>query len=111
MHTSLPGVAPAFGPGATAPARRYTDAELAQIAESPPPFLCECPRHLAELVTQLMSFEEYSGQCQDASPEDASTHAFLRSISGSARALFEDALQRVMAHESTPVIPVVTEPV
>ncbi len=94
--------APAFGSGATVPPRRYSDAELAKIASSPPPMLCECPRHIADLISQLTSFEDYSRQCLDTSPEDASIHAFLRSISGSARALFEHALQQVLAHAQEP---------
>ena len=92
--------APAFGPGATVPPRRYSEAELARVAAAPTPILCECPRHIAELIGQLTSFEDYSRQCLDSSPEDAALHAYLRSISGSARALFEHALERVLAHES-----------
>ncbi|MES2786083.1 MAG: MerR family transcriptional regulator [Pseudomonadota bacterium] len=94
--------APAFGSGATVPPRRYSDAELAKIAASPPPMLCECPRHIADLISQLTSFEDYSRQCLDTSPEDARIHAMLRSISGSARALFEHALQQVLVHAQPP---------
>ncbi|MES2633008.1 MAG: MerR family transcriptional regulator [Pseudomonadota bacterium] len=106
--------APAFGPGATVPPRRYSDSELAKIASSPTPILCECPRHIADLISQLTSFEDYSRQCLDTSPEDASIHAYLRSISGSARALFEHALQRVMdhaqaTHEAPPTHPLQQE--
>jgi DNA-binding transcriptional MerR regulator len=90
--------APAFGVGATVPHRRYSDAELAKVASAPTPILCECPRHISELISQLASFEEYSRQCLDTSPEDANIHAYLRSISGSARALFEHALQLVLQH-------------
>jgi hypothetical protein len=31
--------------------------------------------------------------------EDAHLHAYLRSISGSARSLFENALEKIAAHE------------
>lgn len=83
---------PAFGAGSTVPPRRYSDAMLAKLATAPTPILCECPRHIADLISQLASFEEYSRECLDQSPEDARLHAYLRSISGSARALFEHAL-------------------
>ena len=81
------------------PARRYSDEELAAIAASPSRMLCECPRHLSEIISQLASFEEYSAACLNDSEEDARVHAHLRSVAGSARALFEGALQLVIAHE------------
>jgi hypothetical protein len=59
---------------------------------------CECPRHLAEIIGQLVSFEDYSEQCLNDTSEDAQLHAYLRSVTGSARALFEQALQRVSLH-------------
>jgi MerR family transcriptional regulator, light-induced transcriptional regulator len=61
--------------------------------------LCECPRHVAELITQLSSFEDYSQECLNTSDKDAQLHAALKSISGSARALFERALEMVALHE------------
>lgn len=86
-------------PTAALPSRRFSESTLAQIAASPPNMLCECPRHLVEIITQLSSFEEYSAQCLNDSEEDARIHAQLRSVAGSARALFEDALELVLAHE------------
>jgi hypothetical protein len=97
--------APAFGPGATIPRRRYSDAMLARVASEPSTVVCECPRHIADLIGQLAAFEEYSAQCLNTSPEDAHVHASLRSISGSARALFEHALQMVMQHGGVPIEP------
>lgn len=61
--------------------------------------LCECPRHVAELIAQLASFEEYSQECLNHNTEDAHLHAFLRSVSGSARSLFENALEKIALHE------------
>lgn len=78
--------------GALIPPRRFSDAMLARVAGSPTSVLCECPRHIVELVTQLASFEAYSLQCLNRSTEDAQVHAYLRSVAGSARALFERAL-------------------
>lgn len=89
---------PALGLGATVPPRRYSDAVLVKVASEPTSILCECPRHIADLISQLSSFEDYSRQCLDVSLEDAHLHAHLRSISGSARALFEHALQMVLQH-------------
>lgn len=61
--------------------------------------LCECPRHVAELIAQLASFEQYSQDCLNNSLEDAHLHARLSAVSGSARALFEQALEMVAQHE------------
>lgn len=86
------------GAGAAIPARRYSDAALARVAQSPSSIVCECPRHLADLIVQLAAFEEYSEQCLHRNEEDAQLHAYFRSISGSARALFEQALAMAAEH-------------
>ena len=80
------------------PGRRYSDEQLAVVASSPTGMLCECPRHISEIISQLVSFEEYSASCLNESAEDAHVHARLRSVAGSARALFEGALEMALAH-------------
>ena len=87
------------GMGATIPPRKYDDATLARVAAISTNMLCECPRHVAEIIAQLVSFEQYSQECLNKSTEDARLHAYLHSVSGSARALFEHALQMVAEHE------------
>lgn len=85
---------------AALPARRFSEDALAQIAAGPSHMLCECPRHLSDIITQLASFEEYSAHCLNDSEDDAHVHAQLRSVAGSARALFEGALALVIAHDA-----------
>jgi MerR family transcriptional regulator, light-induced transcriptional regulator len=85
--------------GAMIPPRKYSDQTLARVAGIPSQVLCECPRHVAELIAQLASFEQYSQECLNNSHEDAHVHAQLSAISGSARALFERALEMLAAHE------------
>lgn len=87
------------GLGATIPPRKYDDATLARMAGISTNMLCECPRHVAEIIAQLVSFEQYSQECLNKTTEDAHLHAYLHSVSGSARALFEHALQMVAEHE------------
>jgi DNA-binding transcriptional MerR regulator len=87
------------GLGATIPPRKYDDATLARMAGISTNMLCECPRHVAEIIAQLVSFEQYSQECLNKTTEDAHLHAYLHSVSGSARALFERALQMVAEHE------------
>ena len=83
--------------------RRYSDAQLAKLVEQPSTVLCECPRHLAEIVTQLAQFEHYSDDCDASSPSDSALHRHLSSLAGTARAMFEQALDRVVAEEGLTV--------
>ena len=85
--------------GSVISARKYSDETLARVAGISTQVLCECPRHVAELITQLASFEEYSQECLNKNTDDAHLHAYLRSISGSARSLFENALEKIAQHE------------
>ena len=91
---------PSQAPQAAIPARRYSDEQLAIVAGSPSGMLCECPRHISDIITQLSSFEDYSASCLNESIADAHVHARLRSVAGSARALFESALEMVLAHNA-----------
>ncbi|MBK4735221.1 MerR family transcriptional regulator [Noviherbaspirillum sp. DKR-6] len=93
---------PALANSAVAP-RRFDDATLTAIAGLPPQLFCECPRHVAELLMQLASFEAYSAGCSSVSAADAQVHAYLQQVAGTARALFESALERVARHAGLPL--------
>ena len=95
-----PARAQEFGTSGTViSSRKYSDETLARVAGISTNVLCECPRHVAELIAQLASFEEYCQECLDRNEDDAHLHAYLRSISGSARSLFENALEKIAQHE------------
>jgi hypothetical protein len=79
--------------------RKYDDLVLQKISNIDSKVLCECPKHVADLIRQLNSFEQYSNDCLNNSAEDARLHAYLSAVSGSARAMFEEALERVATHE------------
>lgn len=81
------------------PVRQFSDAVLQRVANIPSQVLCECPRHVAELIGQLGRFEDYSRDCLNQSPKDKELHAQLNTMAATARALFEDALRMVAAHE------------
>jgi DNA-binding transcriptional MerR regulator len=85
--------------GTVISSRKYSDETLARVAGISTNVLCECPRHVAELIAQLASFEEYSQTCLHQNASDAHLHAYLCSISGSARSLFENALEKIAEHE------------
>lgn len=86
-------------PSAMIPARKYSDTTLARIATLNPKLLCECPRHIADILTLLGSFEQYSQECLNQSAADAHLHGYLSATAGSARALFEHALEMLAEHE------------
>jgi len=95
-----PARAQEFGTtGAVISHRKYSEATLTRVAGISTNVLCECPRHVAELISQLASFEEYSQDCLNNKAEDAHLHAYLTSIAGSARALFENALEKIASLE------------
>lgn len=79
--------------------RRWDDASLAALAARASSVDCECPRHVAELLMQLAHFEAYCSDCAHRSPRDAALHVQLQRLSGAARMIFEQALERVAAHE------------
>jgi hypothetical protein len=79
--------------------RQYDDAELVALTEIASSVACECPRHLAEIVTMLVGFELYSVECASRGPADAALHRHLGEVTGFARTLLEQALTRVIAEE------------
>jgi DNA-binding transcriptional MerR regulator len=81
------------------PSRRYDDLALADFAGLSSTIACECPRHLAEILIKLSHFEAYSAQCERLDAAESALHAYLGQVTGTARALFEDALQRVAVQE------------
>lgn len=86
-------------PSPPAPARRFDNAQLLSISQIGGTIACECPSHLAELVTSLVAFEQYSGECENRHAEDAALHAHLNKATGQARALLEDCLARIIESE------------
>lgn len=95
--TAVP--APSLPAPMSAPARLFSIDDLQTLSEMPSEVACECPRHLAEILLQLGGFERYSNDCQSRSPADAALHQHLSQLAGTARALFEQALERVMVDE------------
>ena len=82
---------------------RFGDAQLTQFAGLSSTMACECPSHLAELLVQVSCFETYSGECANRSEADAQLHAYLQQVAGTARMLFEEALEQVAIAEGLPL--------
>ena len=83
----------------------FDDAALTQFAGLSTTVACECPSHLAELLLQVSSFEKYSSECANRSAADTRLHAYLQHVAGSARMLFEKALEQVAIAEGLPLPP------
>ena len=82
-----------------APPRRYDDERLARLATLSTTVKCECPRHLAELISGLSAFERYSSECESRNSRDAALHAYLYATASQARHMIEDALDHVIELE------------
>jgi len=85
------------------PRPRFDEESLAAFAEASSTVYCECPRHLVELVVSLSTFERYSAECVSRGPDDAELHRDLQFTAARARALIEDAIQRVALKEGLPI--------
>lgn len=84
---------------APASAVEFDEAALAKIMTLRNPIACECPRHLAELLMMVGSFERYSAQCESRSDADAQLHMALHQAAGQARGILEVAMSRLLQTE------------
>lgn len=90
---------------APAPARRYDRAFLRSLRDMPSQVQCECPNHLAELLGRLDAFEQYSLGCESRNQDDVLIHARLYAAAAQCRAVLEQVLGEVLAHEGVAVPP------
>ena len=91
--TSLPVAAAAVAP------RRFNQQQLANLSMVQSAVECECPQHLAQLVSDLSAFEIYSAKCANRDDDDAALHRYLHETTAEARAMIEAALLRVAEAE------------
>jgi len=79
--------------------RRFSPQQLANLTSVKNDIECECPKHLAQLVSDLSAFEIYSDRCANRDDEDAALHRYLHRTTAAARALVETALKKVAEAE------------
>ncbi|MFT7219969.1 MAG: DNA-binding transcriptional MerR regulator, partial [Candidatus Azotimanducaceae bacterium] len=77
---------------AAAQPRQFSQLQLNKLSDLNSPVACECPKHLAELITALNQFEDYSNDCMTQSVEEADLHRRLFEMTSQARAIMEQAL-------------------
>ena len=87
------------------PSRQFNDRELAYLATQSPAIACECPMHLAQLISRLVRFEAYSAECESRNVEDAALHSYLHNTTSRARSMMERALKRVVELENLSMPP------
>lgn len=75
--------------------RLFNQQQLANLADTSSAIDCECPQHLAQLVSDLSAFEIYSANCANRDDNDAALHRYLHQTTAQARALIEVALKKV----------------
>ena len=80
-------------------ARLFSSQQLGRLQEISSSVRCECPNHLAELVSGLAAFEEYSKRCESQDAADAAIHAKLYRETSRARRLMEEALIALCRYE------------
>lgn len=84
-------------------APRFTDAQLGTLRERQSSLACECPNHVAEIVTSLVAFERYSRTCANRNDDDAEMHRKLARATGEARRVMEAALGELLQFEKIAV--------
>ena len=78
---------------------RFSRAQLGRLKEIDSAIECECPANLADVLTQLVSFEQYSAGCSSRNEKDRQIHQMLYEQTRRARKIMEDALGRLIEHE------------
>ena len=82
------------------PPPRFDAETIARIAAQSRVVHCECPQHLATLISSLLAFEAYCRECENRSEDDATLHAALERATGQARSTLEDALDYLLQVEN-----------
>jgi len=85
------------------PGVRFDIAALETLAGTSNAIYCECPKHLAEILLTVGSFERYCLECRNRSPADAELHQNLLHAAGQARACLEAALLQIVVAEGLPL--------
>lgn len=85
------------------PEVRFDEETLSTITAAGNRLACECPRHLADLLLMVGSFERYSAQCASRNEDDSKLHQELQQAAGRARAILETAMERLARAEGLPL--------
>ncbi len=83
----------------TIPSRKFSNKQLSKLAGISSTIKCECPKHLSDIVTDLVSFEIYSAECENGNEQDAALHNYLHATTAQARSMLEEAISHLVRVE------------
>jgi DNA-binding transcriptional MerR regulator len=83
----------------TIPSRKFSNKQLTKLASSSNTIKCECPKHLSEIVKDLVSFEIYSAECENENDQDVALHRYLHAATAQARSMLEEAISHLIRVE------------
>ncbi|MFK7816605.1 MAG: MerR family transcriptional regulator [Gammaproteobacteria bacterium] len=83
----------------TIPSRKFSNKQLTQLAAISSTIKCECPKHMSDIVKDLVSFEIYSAECENENDQDAALHSYLHATTAQARSMLEEAMSHLIRVE------------
>lgn len=83
----------------TIPSRIFSNKHLTKLASISSTIKCECPKHLSDIVKDLVSFEIYSAECENENDQDAALHGYLHAATAQARSMLEEAISHLIRVE------------
>ena len=78
---------------------RFTAEELTRIGSISTSIDCECPHHLATVISNMRAFERYSADCANLDAADAAMHEYLYRETVRANQIIENALRHLLDYE------------
>lgn len=88
----------------TIPSRRFSNKQLSELAKLSNTIKCECPKHITDLLRDLVAFEIYSAECENENSEDAALHSYLHATTAQARSMLEESLTHLIRVEGISII-------
>jgi len=82
-----------------APSVRFDEEALLSLMNANNRLACECPKHLADVLLMVGSFERYSSQCASRNEDDARMHTTLQHAATKARVILEAAMEMLVKAE------------
>lgn len=79
--------------------QRFDESTLLALMSASTGVACECPKHLADLLLMVGSFERYSSQCASRNDDDALLHKSLQHAAAQARSILEVAMEKLARAE------------
>lgn len=83
----------------TIPSRKFSNKQLYKLAAISNTIKCECPKHISDILRDLVAFEIYSMQCENENAQDAALHNYLHATTAQARSMLEEAMAHLIRVE------------